>query len=455
MEKFSNKIVIYGRGPSSIHFNSGNYQEYTSIGINVDNHKGFFFNYVVNTHDSNVSLSKKCMPLNIVDLMAKQQEIFKVGSSIFTLGVLLTFLNNSAKEINGNYDIILVGFDFDGYSADDDIGKRTIVSESQRRIDISSQRNAYRVVKGQCNNLNIFRAGFDFDADFDPRIFYLNSVESKKMYDVEIVAEITTNHHGDTDKLIKLINGAAEAGADSVKFQMRHVESFYTAEKLKEKYFSPYGSTFGEYRHALELDSSQIELIKELTRKLNLGVFFSVLDLKSYKYLSDLGFSRFKLPSTISRKIDFINAVSNDKIEEVVISTGMTDTDYEDFILKTFTNVPKLYLLQCTSSYPTYYKDVNLGVISHYRDLSKVHKNIIPGFSSHDSGSIASMLAVGCGAKMIEKHIKVGINDWSHFDDTALDINTSFIDFVRDVRYAEDLYGSETKYVLSSEHHKY
>jgi N-acetylneuraminate synthase len=112
-------------------------------------------------------------------------------------------------------------------------------------------------------------------------------------------------------------------------------------------------------------------------------------------------------------------------------------------------------LLQCTSSYPTYYKDVNLGVISHYRDLSKVHKNIIPGFSSHDSGSIASMLAVGCGAKMIEKHIKVGINDWSHFDDTALDINTSFIDFVRDVRYAEDLYGSETKYVLSSEHHKY
>jgi N-acetylneuraminate synthase len=65
-------------------------------------------------------------------------------------------------------------------------------------------------------------------------------------------------------------------------------------------------------------------------------------------------------------------------------------------------------------------------------------------------------MAVAAGAKMIEKHVKLGSVQWAHFDDVALDLATNeFTNFVRDVRRAQRIVGSEIKKIRDSEHHKY
>ena len=81
--------------------------------------------------------------------------------------------------------------------------------------------------------------------------------------------------------------------------------------------------------------------------------------------------------------------------------------------------------------------------------------NIIPGYSSHDIGFMGSMGAVFSGARMIEKHIKLGNSDFAHFDETALDVNLEFPDFVEKIRAAELIYGEGEKVILDCEHHKY
>ena len=161
------------------------------------------------------------------------------------------------------------------------------------------------------------------------------------------------------------------------------------------------------------------------------------------------------MPSTISEHKDFLKFVSENYTGELVISTGYTESSYVDFILDTFKKVKKLYLLQCTSAYPTARENTQIAVIRHYRELSKRFNHIVPGFSSHDIGSICSMMAVAAGAKMIEKHVKFGDVSWAHFDDVAVDLSDdSFSKFIHDVRLAEEI-GFKKKIIHSSEHHKY
>ena len=92
-------------------------------------------------------------------------------------------------------------------------------------------------------------------------------------------------------------------------------------------------------------------------------------------------------------------------------------------------------MLQCTSSYPTKDQDCNVGIIRHDRDLSKKNKKISPGFSSHDLGSLASIMSVAAGARMIEKHVFYETKPWAHFDKVALNLkNGEFKKFVDSIR---------------------
>ena len=125
-------------------------------------------------------------------------------------------------------------------------------------------------------------------------------------------------------------------------------------------------------------------------------------------------------------------------------------------MLDTFARCPRLYLMQCNSAYPTPLHDCNIGVIRHYRDLSRDHPHLVPAYSSHDLGATASALAVAAGARMIEKHVKLGNTEWAHFDAVALDLTTpEFSGYVARIREAETIVGSEEKRINDSEHHKY
>ena len=273
---------------------------------------------------------------------------------------------------------------------------------------------------------------------------------------VLVTAELTTNHFGDRNRLERMIRAARAAGADLVKLQKRDVGSFYAPDQLASPYVSPFGKTFADYRHQLELDRDDFAFVDALCRELGIGWFASVLDRPSFEFMLQFEPAMIKLPSTISEHRDYLAHVARRYRGDVVLSTGMTDPDYEAWVLRRFVNCRRLYLMQCNSAYPSPAADCNVAVVRHYHALGAQNPQVIPGYSSHDFGWLASALAVAAGARMVEKHVKLGNTDWAHFDAVAVDLTTSdFRDYVAHIREAEILLGSEVKAVSPSEHHKY
>ena len=273
---------------------------------------------------------------------------------------------------------------------------------------------------------------------------------------VLIVAEITTNHFGDRERLAAMIRLAKQAGADFVKLQKRDVDTFYSPETLAKSFRSPFGTTFRDYRQGIELGKSDFEWVNEYCKKIGIGWFSSILDEQSFDFIKQFEPALIKLPSTISEKKTYLSKVGAHWEGGLVISTGMTGPEYELFVLESFKRASHIYLLQCTSSYPTPEHNAGIGIVRHYRDLSIQDSRIIPGYSSHDIGALCSQLAVAAGARMIEKHVKLGTVQWAHFDEVALDLATGqFTDFVTEVRRSERIIGAEKKMIFSSEHHKY
>lgn len=280
--------------------------------------------------------------------------------------------------------------------------------------------------------------------------------QPKNEQHVAIVAEITTNHFGDNERLKAMIRLARQAGADYIKLQKRNVDTFYNAETLAKSFKSPFGKTFRDYRLGLELTKEDFEWVDNFCNEIGIGWFASILDEPSFEFIKQFNPALIKLPSTISEKKSYLEKIGAEWEHSLVISTGMTGPDYEQFVSQSFQKANKIYLLQCTSAYPTPENDASIGIVRHYRDLSLKDSRIIPGFSSHDIGSLCSQMAVAAGARMIEKHVKLGSVQWAHFDEVALDLSTDeFAKFVTDVRRAERIVGSEQKKIHSSEHHKY
>jgi len=278
----------------------------------------------------------------------------------------------------------------------------------------------------------------------------------RPQHSVSVVAELTTNHFGDRVRLERMIRAAAAAGADFVKLQKRDVDSFYPAEQLRSPYRSPFGSTFGDYRHQLELSVDDFAAVDALCRELGIGWFVSVLDQPSFEFVLQFQPKLVKLPSTISEHTDYLNLVASSYDGAVVLSTGMTDQGYERWVLENFTRCSRLYLMQANSAYPTPLSDCNIGVVRHYYRLSQSEPRIVPAYSSHDFGAKASAMAVAAGARMVEKHVKLGNTDWAHFDAVAVDLTTpKFREYVDAIREAELIVGREEKQVNASEHHKY
>ena len=163
---------------------------------------------------------------------------------------------------------------------------------------------------------------------------------------VLITAELTTNHFGDRYRLERMVRAARAAGADLVKVQKRDVETFYTKEQLDRKYVSPFGSTFRDYRCALELSQDDFEYLDKICIELKISWFASVLDEPSFRFIQQFQPSLVKLPSTISEHLDYLAYVANSYKGGIVLSTGMTDTAFERWVLKTFTKCQALYLMQ-------------------------------------------------------------------------------------------------------------
>jgi sialic acid synthase SpsE len=273
---------------------------------------------------------------------------------------------------------------------------------------------------------------------------------------VLVVAELTNNHLGDPDRLVEMILRSKEAGADLIKVQKRHVDSFYTPVQLASYYWSPFGETLGDYRRGVELTDEMFDLLDETCRENEIEWFSSILDFPSFESIRRFSPRLVKVPSTISNHRSFHKDLADVYHGAIVVSTGFTEQEYVDYVLETFSHNELIYLLHCISAYPTPRSACNIAVVRAYEALRRRYGKIIPGYSSHDLGSLGCMMAVASGAKMLEKHVKLGDVDWIHFDKVAIDLTTpDFKKFIDDVRTAEEITGAEEKIILDCEHHKY
>ena len=271
---------------------------------------------------------------------------------------------------------------------------------------------------------------------------------------LQIIAELTNNHLGDTSRLREMVELCKSQGAHIIKIQKRDIGTLYTAEERLSSYASPFGTTLEAYRKGVELTREQIEFLTVLCAELEIPWFSSVLDMPSLEFLLPFRPLSIKAPSTISDHRNFLIQLSSSTIEWLFISTGGTSEVFLDWINRTFSE-KRLVVMQCTSSYPTAAEDCNVRVIESIKNL-RSDDSILPGYSSHDIGSTASQLAYSLGAVFIEKHVKLGSVDWIHFDGVALDLSTNSLrQFADDLFEARKILGNSQKQILESEHHKY
>lgn len=227
------------------------------------------------------------------------------------------------------------------------------------------------------------------------------------MKKVLIIAEAGVNHNGSIELAKKLIDAAALAGVDYVKFQSFKAENLVSKDAKKAEYQQKNMADGDDSQFTmlkkLELSPEQhIELIAYCNEK-GIKFFSTAFDLESIDFLASLKLGLWKIPSGEITNYPYLKQIALKK-EPVILSTGMCDmTDIDNAIqvlLKFGVTKEQITVLHCNTEYPTPMHDVNLNAMKAIADKFEV--NI--GYSDHTKGIEVPIAAVALGATVIEKH---------------------------------------------------
>jgi N,N'-diacetyllegionaminate synthase len=267
-----------------------------------------------------------------------------------------------------------------------------------------------------------------------------------------IIAEAGVNHNGSLKKALKLIDVAAAAGANAIKFQTFRAENLatdYASKAEYQKYKSLKKETQFQMLKKLELtDAMHKTCFKECKRK-KIIFISSAFDIESLNYLKKFKLSYFKVPSGEITNLPYLKVLGKFK-KKIILSTGMSCISEIKKALKTLiTNGAKknnITLMQCTSAYPAPYEEINLNTI----DTLKRIFNLSVGFSDHSLGVQASIAAVALGAKIIEKHLTLNKKLEGPDHRASLDPK-EFKYMVQSIRIVEKTLGDKIKKITKSE----
>lgn len=223
---------------------------------------------------------------------------------------------------------------------------------------------------------------------------------------VLIIAEAGVNHNGDLSMAYRLIDAAAAAGADMVKFQT------FSAERL----VTPDAPKAGYQTLAAGDRESQFAMLRrlELTREMHVALmgrcdaqgirFFSTaFDAQSADMLVQLGLERFKIPSGEITNLPYLRHIGR-FAKPIILSTGMATLGEIEAALEVLeaagTPRQRITILHCNTEYPTPMSDVNLRAMTSIGEAF----GVAVGYSDHTSGIEVSIAAAALGATVIEKH---------------------------------------------------
>lgn len=220
--------------------------------------------------------------------------------------------------------------------------------------------------------------------------YFLNSKLIGDKIEPYIIAEAGSNFDQSLKKAFKLVMIAKKSGADAVKFQLFSAKKLYPRNEKMRNIFKK-----------IELKRDYAKKIKFFCNKNNIDFMCSPFDISSAKFLNKIGVKSFKIASSEIANYSLINYVASTN-KTVLVSTGMAEEKDIEIILKIFKKYKnqKLIILECTSAYPSNYKDLNLSFI----DKIKRKYKCMAGFSDHTLDDLASLVALGAGARVFEKH---------------------------------------------------
>ena len=235
------------------------------------------------------------------------------------------------------------------------------------------------------------------------RKFKINELTIDDHSESFVIAEIGHNHRGSIDDCMKLFKSAKDSGANAVKLQKRSNKNLYTKAMYNWIYTSEnsYGKTYGEHREALEFNLDQYKELKNYAEELGLTFFATPFDFESVDFLEKLELPLYKISSSDLKNLELVKYIAEMQ-KPTILSTGGANMkeirNTYDIINKVNKN---LCIMQCVSSYPVDYSELNLNVISTFR---KEFPDTVIGFSSHDSGVTSVLSAYHLGARVFEKH---------------------------------------------------
>ena len=221
-----------------------------------------------------------------------------------------------------------------------------------------------------------------------------------------IIAEAGVNHNGSMTFAKLLIDKAAAAGADYVKFQTFKAEKLVlkTAEKAEYQIRNS-NSKENQFEMLKELEISEENhtYLKKYAENKKIKFLSSAFDTEGLDYLNSLGIQLVKIPSGEITNLPYLRKVA--KIgKPVILSTGMANIleikEALNVIVSESITLDQVTVLHCNSEYPTPFKDVNLKAMLSIRDEFGVDV----GYSDHTLGIEVPIAAVALGAKVIEKH---------------------------------------------------
>lgn len=263
---------------------------------------------------------------------------------------------------------------------------------------------------------------------------------------VYVTGEIGINHNGDLHNAFALIDAAAAAGCDAVKFQKRTPEICVPRDQWEIERDTPWGRmTYLDYRHKVEFDSDDYHAIDQHCRKRGIDWFASPWDVPSVDFLEQYDVPAHKVASACLTDDELLRRL-RDTGKTIVASTGMSTPQQIRHAVEVLGS-DRVLLCHTTSTYPAPTNELNLRMLN---TLEREFPNVPIGYSGHETGLQTTVAAVALGAVFIERHITLDRAMWG--SDQAASVEPQGLQrLVRDIRTVEASLGDGVKQVYDGE----
>lgn len=264
-----------------------------------------------------------------------------------------------------------------------------------------------------------------------------------------VIAEIGHNHQGSLETAKTMIRRAAQCGVSAVKFQKRDNPTLYTRALYNKPYDNEnsYGETYGRHREHLEFDRGQYVELMRVADECGVEFMATAFDPASADFLHELGITSFKLASADITNVELIRHVARFG-KPLFLSTGAASL--EEIRIGYEAARPchdRICLMHCVASYPPEYDQLNLRVIE---TLRREFPEAVIGYSGHDNGILASVIAYMLGATVVEKHFTLN-HAWKGTDHRFSLEPEGLRKQVRDLQRVDQALGDGVKRVMEFE----